>query len=160
MTRNLAVRLILLSGLLVGCAGQPRDAAGLRVVEYHPGGPIDRASAPYAANFALYADAAPDQPAGQAMLWRGLSENEPLGFARTAEGALEAVAGPDHVPLTEGRYCWHLTPETELHGAALARHDTANVMAGVARLYGGVVLAVLLFPVIVLWQIPVSPFPF
>jgi hypothetical protein len=149
MPRNAAVLLVLPALLVGGCADQ-------RLAEYHPGGAVTSSPAPYKADYALSRHEEPDR----VVLWRGLSEKELVGFGRNEAGELVAVAGADHIPLTDGRYFWRITPETELHGLELVRHDTARTAVDVARFSGQVVLGVLLFPVVVLWGIPVSPFPF
>jgi hypothetical protein len=153
MSRPLAVRLSLLTVLVGGCAGAPQEHGGRLVAAYPPEGAPATAAAPYRADYALYRED------GQALLWRGLAEKETVGFEKSAEGALTAVAGPDRVPLDDGRYCWRVTPETELRGAALVCHDTGNALASAGRFAGATALGVVLFPFVVLWGIPVSPFP-
>jgi hypothetical protein len=149
--------LFLLAALVGGCASQRPEAGAPWIAEYHPGGAVATAAAPYRADYALYQT---DESAReQRLLWRGLAEQERVGFDRTGEGELVAVAGPDRVPLTDGCYAWRITPETELRGAALLQHDTRKALAATCRFVGGAAVGVVLFPVVVLWKVPVSPFP-
>jgi hypothetical protein len=154
MTRKLGVGLALAAALVGGCARGPRDRP---IADHRPGGPSAATPAPYRADYALYRrDGAPN---GAAVLWRGLAEGEAVGFETNAEGALAAVAGQERVPLAEGDYCWSITPETELRGVELARHDAAKAVASAGRFVGATALGVILFPFVVLWKVPVSPFP-
>ena len=68
------------------------------------------------------------------------------------------MAGPDRIPLAEGRYCWHIMPATELHGPELVLHEIGKALSAVVLGTGKVVLGVLFLPIVILWKIPVSPF--
>src|SRR5262249_45264106 len=144
------------------CAGGPQGREGSGLAEYVPGKPGGWAQAPYAADYGLYRCEGAGRPPGPGeppLLWRGLSEGEAVGFVNEG-GGLGALAGPERIPLDEGRYCWRVTPETELRGAALARHEAGKALATAARVSCGTALGLLFLPLVVLWRIPVSPFPF
>jgi hypothetical protein len=157
MSRRLSAWLALLAASAGGCAGGPRDQAGRLVAEHPAGAAPARASAPYRADYALYRED-DGGPGRQAVLWRGLAEKEVVGFEQGADGELAALAGPDRIPLAGGRYCWRVTPESELHGADLARHETGKALAEAGRFTCSAALGVVLLPFVVLWGIPVSPF--
>jgi len=156
MLRSAAVAVALTTVLLGGCA----DGAGGRLIcAYHPGGDAASSAAPYRADYALYQEGAGGRQDDRPLLWRGLAPREAVGFEKGA-GGLMAVAGADRIPLAEAAYRWRSTPETEPSGADLALHEAGTAVTTAARFCGGLALGVVLLPVIVLWRIPVSPFPF
>jgi hypothetical protein len=123
--------------------------------------------APYPANYALYHW--PDPPDGEyvrldapephvePVCVRALHEGECVGFGKDKEGHLCAQAGKEEIPLENGRYCWHITPETEYTAAESLAHTGKTV--GKAMLNGVVELPVglALLPFAILYCMPRPP---
>ncbi len=47
---------------------------------------------------------------------RGLDKRQSVGFEKTADGKLLAVAGYEKIALEPGRYAWHIHPSSEYTG--------------------------------------------
>jgi hypothetical protein len=127
MRRQVTACFALAAALTGGCTSGPPCHEGRLIAEHHPGGPATTTAAPYRADYALYQE----QGDGRPFLWRGLARQESVGFERNADGALLAVAGPDHIPLTEGCYTWHITPQSEPNVGrklALLLNDTSETV--------------------------------
>src|SRR5581483_4831397 len=120
----------------------------------------DEESAPYKATYALYhwrkppegeppQTWVPEQEVEQLYL-RGLSKGDKVGFERDDKGRLFAVAGEEKIPLPDGRYCWHITPETEYRGLERVLHETGENVKAIILLpfevAGAAVGAALLLP--------------
>jgi hypothetical protein len=130
---------LLIALFAAGCCHNPHDHGGEFVVEYKPGNSPDTTSAPYKANYALYQwSKLPDGPPPQKwvpdhevteLYVRGLSRWDKIGFEKGDQGKVVAVAGNEKIPLEDGHYCWHITPETEYHGSDRILHETGeNIM--------------------------------
>jgi hypothetical protein len=112
--------LLLGAALAGGCITSPPCHEGPLVAAYRPGTAAGVTPAPYDATYALYRWPDPPQDpataAGELSGLRGLSRvvgQEPVGFESGTDGQLLAVAGAQKLPLPPGRYCWHITPDTE-----------------------------------------------
>ena len=154
MRKTVTVCLLVAALLTAGCLGSPHHHHGGQLVaEYHPGDKPETTSAPYKATYVLYHWPAPptDPPPHTwvpekevvELYVRGLSRHDPVGFAKTDAGQLQAVAGEEKILLDDGRYCWHISPETEYRGFARLIHETQeNVVSIVELPFGVFILAV------------------
>lgn len=143
MTRSvLALGLVLF--LVTGCCDNHHCHGGKLVCEHaHKGKPsVD--SAPYKATYALYGWRKPpdgshpekwiaDHEVDQLYV-RGLERADKVGFERDSSGQLFAVAGEEKIPLPAGRYCWHVTQETEYRGLERVLHEAGENLLTVAML--------------------------
>jgi hypothetical protein len=156
--RLLAGTLALLA--LAGCCSNPHGHGGQLVTEL---GPADRPAvdaAPYKATYALYRwrkppegtvpqKWIPDQEVEQLYL-RGLARWDKVGFERNDGGQLFAVAGEEKIPLPDGHYCWHVTPETEYRGMERILHEAGEntlTLVGLPFAVAGSALFLAMLPV-------------
>jgi hypothetical protein len=122
------------------------------VADLKAGGSPAVEDAPYKATYVLYHWRTP--PEGpvpenwtaedevERLYLRGLSRKDKVGFERDDKGQLFAVAGDEKIPLADGRYCWHITPETEYRGTERILHETGEIIVDIATLPFAVVGAV------------------
>jgi hypothetical protein len=165
MPRKLTAWFALLATILHGCANVSDCHHGLLIAEYRANEVAETKQAPYAANYALYrwdgpayaASPHPQTASSDGANTCGLratfhvARGEPVGFVKGETGELVAVAGKDRVVLSAGRFCWHLTPESEPTAGEkflLALHDTGTVSAQIAA---GICMAPLVLPLLVLF---------
>jgi hypothetical protein len=154
MARSPTSCLFLTAALARGCLGAPPCHNGKLVAEFRPGDRAGAVAVPYAADYAMFRwpaaaagghpeAATPGPPAGQPWAWRGLLPGDRVGFERGADRQLLAVAGPEKIPLPDGRYCWHITPETEYRGLGLVRLEAGEVLRALLTAPGEAVSQVL-----------------
>jgi hypothetical protein len=128
--------MLILSTLVSGCAGNPHVHGGKLVAEHKPGDSPENSHTPYQATYVLHHWHEPP-PGAPPHTWiperqveelyvRGLGRWEPIGFEKDAGGNLIAVAGQEKIPLAEGRYCWHISQDTEYHGAARVMNEACE----------------------------------
>jgi hypothetical protein len=151
---KLACALALLA--LAGCCTNPHFHSGELVTNLDPGDTPDVDRAPYKATYALYrwrkppegtipVKWIPEQEVDELYV-RGLCRFDKIGFERDADGKLFAVAGDEKIPLEDGRYCWHITPETEYRGMERILHETGENIVGLVSLPFAIVGAVIVLP--------------
>jgi hypothetical protein len=162
--RLLASALTLLA--LAGCASNPHSHGGQLVADIGPADKPDVDTAPYKATYVLYhwrkppegtipEKWIPEQEVEQLYL-RGLDRYDKIGFERDSKGQLFAVAGDEKIPLPDGRYCWHITQETEYRGLERILHETGENIVAVVEFPFAVAAAVVMAPVVgvaALWMI-------
>src|SRR5436309_152502 len=150
----------LLLALLGGCqAVNPHGHGGEFVAEHRPGEGPALGSAPYRAVYTLFRwDPPPEDPPAHTWLAdrqvtelyvRGLARRDPVGFEKDKEDHLVAVAGAEKIPLPEGRYCWHITPDSEYRGAQRLLHEAGENALAVVELPVGLVGVALVVPTLV-----------
>jgi hypothetical protein len=141
----------------VGCCSNPHCHGGRMVADLGPGDEPAVESAPYKATYALHHWRKPpegvvpekwiaDQEVEQLYL-RGLSRRDKVGFERE-NGQLFAVAAEEKIPLPDGHYCWHITPETEYRGMERILHETGENIVDLVALPFVVVGTVVLVPLL------------
>ena len=74
-----------------------------------------------------------------------------VGFAKGEEGQLFAVAGNEKLALPAGRYCWHLTPESEPSGGQKALWAANDAGEALVMIAGGVCMLPFLLPFCMLY---------
>jgi hypothetical protein len=143
---------------LAGCCSNPHSHGGELVANLGPKESAAVEDAPYKATYALYHWRQP--PDGvipqkwtaedqvEELYVRGLCRRDKVGFERDDKGQLFAVAGDEKIPLPDGHYCWHITPETEYRGMARALHETGENIVELVSLPFAVVGAVIVLPVV------------
>jgi hypothetical protein len=139
----------------------PHGHCGQLVAELGPRDTPAADGAPYKATYALYRWRKPpegavpqtwvaDQEVDQLYL-RGLRRGDKVGFERDGSGQLFAVAGEEKIPLADGHYCWHITPETEYRGMERVLHEAGeNTLAAVGLPFSvvGAAVVVAMLPLI------------
>lgn len=149
--RLLACALVLL--VLAGCCSNPHCHGGQLISDLGPSETAAVETAPYKATYALYHWRKPpegtvpqkwvaEQEVEQLYL-RGLARGDNVGFERDEKGQLFAVAGEEKIPLPDGHYCWHITPETEYRGLERVLHEIGENLLEVVKLPFAVVAAAL-----------------
>lgn len=143
---------------LSGCCHNPHDHGGEFVVEYQAGESAETTTAPYKATYALYQwSKPPDGPPPQKWIpehevtelyVRGLCHWDKIGFEKGEHGNLVAVAGSEKIPLEDGHYCWHITPDTEYRGGERILHEAGEDVITVVTLPFAVVGAALILPIL------------
>jgi hypothetical protein len=133
MSKRAMACVLVFTTLISGCLSDPHMHGGKLVVEHNPGDNPDHSYTPYPATYVLYHWLEP--PAGapphtwipeqhvEELYVRGLGRWETIGFDKDANGNLVAVYGKVKIPLAEGRYCWHISQETECRGVARVTHE-------------------------------------
>ena len=142
MVRNAVAYLCVLLVFAAGCAGNPHQHAGELIAEHNPGGQLVATTAPYQAEYELYSRPSPNGDI-ERLRWRKLGGGDKIGFERTKDGQLVAVAGGEQFPLTDGFYCWHATPETEHVGVSRVLYQSEEGAIKAAYLAGEAILCVL-----------------
>jgi hypothetical protein len=147
---------------LAGCAtSNPHFHGGHFISEHKCDDCSETSTAPYNATYVLYQWRTPpkdqpppqtwipDQEVGQLYV-RGLQRGDKIGFEKGDKDELFAVAGTEKITLEPGRYCWHISQETEYRGLALAVHEACDTfketVETIIALPLGIVLLVLLLP--------------
>ena len=87
----------------------------------------------------------PDCGAGELYV-RLLSDSDKIGFEKSDDGKLIAIAGSERIPVDDGHYCWYVTTEKERHGFEPVCHETCK--------NGVTVVACALWPVGIAIQVP------
>jgi hypothetical protein len=160
MARKLVAGVLIASMLIAGCAGDSHLHGGKLIAEHKPGDSPDRTHTPYRATYVLYqwleppADKPPhtwipEREAAECYV-RGLGRWETIGFDKDANGGLVAVAGAEKIPLADGRYCWHISTETEYRGLPRVLHEIGENTLYVASLPVGVAFAAVTIPFVML----------
>jgi hypothetical protein len=152
--------------LTAGCASHnPHCHGGTFVCECRAADKAEATTAPYKATYVLYQWRNP--PAGEpaprtwigehevAELYiRGLDAGDAIGFEKGDKDQLFAVCGGEKILLEPGRYCWHITQETQPSGFRQVVHEmcetTRDLVTTVLALPLGIVLLVLLVPLFIL----------
>jgi hypothetical protein len=145
--------------LLSGCShDNPQLGNGRLIAEYAPAQSADVSKAPYQATYVLRhwpvppSDPPPKQwiPEEQivTMYVRGLERRQSVGFEKTADGKLLAVAGEEKISLEMGRYSWHIHPSTEYTGAKWFFHETGERVVEIVSLPFEVAAAAVVLPVV------------
>lgn len=165
MPRRLALLVFLL--LVSGCAtSNPHCHGGHFVCEHKgEGGSFATETAPYKASYALYRWKTPPQGQPAPHTWvpeqeveeiyvRGLDRGDKVGFEKGEKGELYAVAGCEKIALEPGRYCWHITTGSEMHGFRLAVHQCCETVrecvTAIIALPMGIILLLFFLPFILL----------
>lgn len=127
MIRPLTISLLIASLLAGGCTYDHKE----RVVANYFGGndKVKLDEAPFAGDFTLYQG--PTKGKYVPLQTLHLSPPDKVGFQRSQDGALDAIAGDKNIPLEAGYYVWRGTPDP---GQIDAQHTGVQV--------GGVVLAI------------------
>jgi hypothetical protein len=147
---------------LVGCCSNPHGHSGQLVAELNPSEKAATETAPYKATYVLYRWRNPPEGAApetwtadeevERLYLRGLRRWDKVGFERNDKGQLFAVAGEEKIPLQDGHYCWHITPETEYRGMERILHEAGENVVSIAALpfvvVGSAVAAAVLLPVL------------
>jgi hypothetical protein len=157
VTRKLLA--IALSVLLIGpgCANNPHGHSGKLIAEHTPGDCPEQTVTPYKAVYVLFRwNNPPDGPPPRdwipekevvELYTRGLARWQSIGFQKDKDGKLVAVAGEEKIPLEDGRYCWHISPDTEYHGAARLAHEAGENVLFVVTMPVAVVGFVCMLPI-------------
>jgi hypothetical protein len=157
MVRPVFVAALAACLVAAGCATNPHSHGGSLVVEHHPGDKEAVTSAPYKADYVLYRwpspppgppphDWRPEREATEFYV-RGLEGGTPVGF-RADEHGIVAVAGQERIPLEEGRYCWHISSDTQYRGAQLVCHEVADDVVTVIAIPFATVGFICMLPVV------------
>lgn len=153
MPRSLIVCALVVAVLTAGCVSNPHSHGGKFIAEHRPGETPETAETPYKAVYALYhwqeppQDAPPhtwlpDQQVAELFV-RGLAREDKVGFEKGTNGELIAVAGNEKIPLEDGRYCWHITADSEYRGTQRLWHETGET----ARTVAAVPVAIVMLPI-------------
>jgi hypothetical protein len=136
MAKRSIACVLIVAILTSGCLSNSHLHGGKLVAEHNPGESLDQSHTPYQATYVLYHWLEPPTGAPphtwipeqqvEELYVRGLGRWEPIGFEKDADGNLVAVAGKEKLPLAEGRYCWHISSETEYHGVARVTHEVCE----------------------------------
>ena len=136
MAKRAFACVLIFSTLIPGCVSNPHLHGGKLVAEHNPGDPPEQCRTPYQATYMLYHWQEP--PAGasphtwipeqqvEELYVRGLGHWDKIGFEKDASGNLSAVAGNEKIPLAEGRYCWHISTQTEYRGVARVMNEASE----------------------------------
>jgi hypothetical protein len=136
MAKRAFACVLIFSTLISGCVSNSHLHGGKLVAEHQPGDAPDKCRTPYKATYVLYHWQEP--PAGapphtwipeqqvEELFVRGLGRWETIGFEKDADGKLLAVAGNEKIPLAEGRYCWHISTESEYRGVARVMNEASE----------------------------------
>jgi hypothetical protein len=143
---------------LIGCCSNPHGHSGQLVSELSPTEKPALEAAPYKATYALYRWNNPPEGTPperwvadeevERLYLRGLCRYDKVGFERDEKGQLFAVAGEEKIPLADGHYCWHITPETEYRGMERILHETGENVVSIAALPFEIVGAVVFVPIL------------
>jgi hypothetical protein len=161
MARNLLILSLIVCLLLQGCMSNPHLHGGQMVAECHGGDCPSETRTPYKATYVLYQwQDPPDGPPPKSwvaeqhvaeMYIRGLDRGEKIGFEKDAQGNLSALAGQEKIALPPGRYCWHISQETEYRGAACILHETGDNVCGIIALPFATAVGIVMLPIVGLW---------
>jgi hypothetical protein len=161
MPRKLIACAMAANMLVAGCLSNPHAHSGKLIAEYRPGEEPSTARTPYQATYALYQwRSPPTQPPPHTWIpeqeitelyVRGLSRWKTIGFTRESDGALYATAGEEKIPLAEGHYCWHITPQTETHGLERVLSETGENVVTIVSLPFGTACFLVVAPVFMVW---------
>jgi hypothetical protein len=161
MRRTVTIPLLAVTLLTAGCASNPHHHGGQLVAEYHPGDEPKTTCAPYKATYVLYHwPAPPTDPAPHTwvpekevveLYVRGLGRHDTVGFEKNSDGELQAVAGEEKILLDDGRYCWHISSDTEYRGFARLFHETQENVVNVLELPFGIVILAVELPFLLLF---------
>ena len=160
----LACSLLLLA--LAGCACRnPHCHGGRLILEHACDATPETKKTPYAATYVLYHWRTPPKDGPAPPRWiaeeeckelyvRSLDRGDKIGFEKK-DDKLFAVAGGEKIELEPGRYCWHISPATQLRGVRAVLHDAYEAFKDmVALIIGvpvGIVALILLLPFFILF---------
>ena len=121
--------------MLAGCTHDAAHSSGQLVARYS-GTDAEVSNAPYKATYVLrQSQAPPSDPPPRTwipeehvvdLFVRGLSRQQAVGFEKTSDGKLLAIAGDEKIALEPGRYSWHIDPSTEYTGLKWFVHETGE----------------------------------
>jgi hypothetical protein len=155
------VSLIVGATLLLGpgCAANPHSHGGKFISEYNSGSSPDLGWTPYQATYVLQQwRPRPDDPPPQSWIpeqevqelyTRGLARWKRIGFEKDDHGKLFAVAGDEKIALEDGRYCWHISSDTEYRGAMRVLNETGENVVYVAGLPFQAAAGIIAVPIVV-----------
>ena len=143
--------------LLTGCAHEsPAPSSGRLIAEYVPDKEVNVSNAPYQASYVLrHWPAPPSDPPPQRwipeeqvvdLFVRGLDKRQPVGFEKTDDGKLLAIAGEEKITLAPGHYCWHIHPSSEYTGLQWFIHETGDRTVEIVSLPFAFVAAAVAMP--------------
>ncbi|MBI3821582.1 MAG: hypothetical protein HY289_02770 [Planctomycetes bacterium] len=166
--RRTTLALTVLIALFSGCARETPKSSGRLIADYAPGKDAEVSKAPYQATYILRhwpnppADPppkhwVPDQEIVDLFI-RGLDKRQAVGFEKTSDGNLVAVAGEEKIKLEPGRYAWHIHPSTEYTGLKWVIHETGERTVEIISLPFGLAAAALVVPFIFCGFLLVLPF--
>ena len=162
--RRLIVGVTLL--MVAGCTSpNPHCHGGSFVCECRAGDKPEASTAPYKATYVLYQwrTPPPGEPAPRTWIGehevtelyiRGLDRGDAIGFEKGDKDQLFAICGCERIPLEPGRYCWHISLDTQPSGFRQAVHELCEtcqeIVTTVLALPLGIVVLILLLPLFVL----------
>jgi hypothetical protein len=156
MVRRAIGLVLIFSTSIAGCVSDSHLHGGKLIAEHNPGDCPDSCRTPYQATYVLHHWQQPpaEEPPHtwiperqvEELYVRGLGRWEPIGFGKDADGNLVAVAGHEKIPLAEGRYCWHISRDTEYHGAARVMNEACENTWTVVCFPFEVAGAIVIFP--------------
>jgi hypothetical protein len=161
MTRKLIISVLTAAVLAAGCASHRHGHGGELVAEYRPGEEPPTTRTPYQATYALYQwhtppteppphTWIPDQEVTELYV-RGLDRWEDIGFKKEENAGLVAVAGKEKIALENGHYCWHITPQSEYHGAQRILHEAGDNVLTVITLPFATACFIVVAPLVMVW---------
>lgn len=165
------VRCILLAALATttGCAHWNAPTPGGRfITDYKPGKDAELSHTPYQATYVL--QHCPDPPSDPpprewipeqqvvTLYVRGLGKWQSIGFEKTADGELLAVAGEEKIKLEPGRYRWHMDPNTEYTGFKWLAHESGQRTVEILTLPFSIAAAVIVLTCIGVFFLVAWPF--
>jgi hypothetical protein len=121
--------------LIAGCVHDKPKLPGRLIANCVPGKDEELSKAPYQATYVLREWPAPPIPPPSRwvpeenvvdLFTRGLDRRQPVGFEKSTDGQLFAVAGEEKIPLNPGRYSWHIEPSSEYTGARWFFHEAGE----------------------------------
>jgi len=146
--------------MLTGCVSENRRLPGKLIAEYSP----DKKDAsvsktPYQAIYVLREwPTPPSDPPPQRwvpeenvvdLFTRGLEGRQPVGFEKSSDGKLVAVAGEEKIPIEPGRYSWHIEPSSEYTGMKWFIHEAGERTVEVVSLPFDLAAAAIAVPIAV-----------
>jgi hypothetical protein len=161
MARKLLILVQIACLLVAGCVSNPHLHGGKLIAECRAEDSPAQTRTPYKATYVLHEW--PQMPEGPPpknwvaeqqvteMYVRGLDRGETIGFEKDGQGNLFALAGQEKIALPPGRYCWHISPETEYRGAARIVHETEENVCGVIALPFTTAFGIVMLPIVGLW---------
>jgi hypothetical protein len=130
--------LLILALFNAGCLSNPHAHGGKLINQYSPGETPTVSETPYRATYVLYQwQKPPEGPPPHTwmaehevleLFVRGLGKAESLGFEKGEKDELMAVAGSEKIPLEPGRYCWHISTESEHRGLVRMAEATGETV--------------------------------
>jgi hypothetical protein len=145
--------------LAAGCAHRAPTPDGRMIAEYQPGKDAIVCKTPYQATYVLrHMPTPPSDPPPKEWIpehevvdvfIRGLGKRHSIGFEKSSDGTLCAVAGEEKLKLEPGRYCWHIHPHSQYTGLKWVLHETGERVVEVISLPFGLAALVIVVPLVV-----------